>query len=417
MMDRKIEDKRWIKPKHYTYIALGVFFVAVILYLVFRDNTSTFRVEKEKLSTSEVFHGSFQDYIRVIGHVEPISVVYLDAIEGGRVEEMLIEEGSVVEKGDVILRLSNTNLSLSILNSEAQLAEKSNFLRNTQINMEQQKLNLQREILQLNHDLKRKKRTYEQNKRLYEKELIPEEEYIKSKEDYQLSRRLRDISQKRHLQDSIFRANQINKISQNLDNMQKNLELIYQRQENLNVKAPVDGQLGLLNAELGQSISRGQRIGQVNVLTSYKIKAQIDEHYIDRVRWGLTAYFERQNDTFPLKLKKVYPEVRDGRFEVDMEFTGDLPENIRTGQSYHISLQLGETEQVLQVSRGGFFQSTGGQWVFVVAPDGQSAVRRPIRIGKQNPRYYEVLEGLQAGETVITSSYETFGDNEKLVFK
>ncbi len=416
-MDRIIVDKRWIKPKHYKYIVLVIFGLGIIFFLIFRDNTSTLRVEKEKLSILETFYGPFQDYIRVIGLVEPIYTVYLDAEEGGMVKEILIEEGSMVKKGDIILRLSNTNLNLSILNSEAQLAEKANFLRETRISMEQQKLNLQREILRLNHDLIQKKRAYGQNKDLYDNELISREEYLQSQEDYKLAERLRDISQKRHEQDSIFRQNQVKKISQNLENMQKNLELIYQRQENLNLRAPVDGQLGLLKAELGQSISQGQRVGQVNVLTSYKINAEIDEHYIDRVRRGLRAYFDRQTDTFHLELKKVYPEVREGRFEVDMEFTGGLPENIRTGQSYHISLQLGETEQALQVPRGGFFQSTGGQWIYVLSPDEQFALRRTIRVGKQNPRYYEVLEGLQQGERVITSSYEIFGDNEKLVFK
>ena len=225
------------------------------------------------------------------------------------------------------------------------------------------------------------------------------------------------ISRERHAQDSIFRANQIEKISQNLENMEKNMELIYQRQDNLNVRAPVDGQLGFLNAELGQSVGPGYRIGQMNVLTSFKIRAEIDEHYIDRVRNGLNAYFERQADTFALVLRKVYPEVINGTFKVDLDFYSTMPENIRTGQSYHISLQLGETEQALQIARGGFFQSTGGQWVYVLSPDGQSALRRSIRIGKQNPRNYEVLEGLDPGEKVITSGYDAFGKNEKLVFK
>jgi HlyD family secretion protein len=199
--------------------------------------------------------------------------------------------------------------------------------------------------------------------------------------------------------------------------MQKNLELIYMRQENLNIKAPTDGQLGFLDAELGQSITLGQRVGQVNVLTSYKIKAEIDEHYIDRVRRELLGSFERQQDTFGLRVIKVYPEVRNGRFEVDLGFTGEMPGNIRTGQSYHISLQLGETQEAIQIPRGGFFQSTGGQWIFVVSADDQSAHKRSIRIGKQNPQYYEVIEGLEPGEQVVTSGYDLFGENERLIFK
>ncbi len=416
-MDRIIEDKRLIKPKHYKYIASSVFILIILLILLFRDTTSTFRVDREKITIEKVFYGSFQDYIRIIGLVEPISIVYLDAVEGGMVEEILIEEGTMVKQGDIILRLSNTNLNLSILNSEAQLAEKANFLRETELNMLQQKLLLERDLLQLDYDQIQKKRVYERNKILYADELISREEYLLSEEDYNLTKKMKELTLQRHLQDSVYRKNQVAKISQNLENMQKNLELIYLRQENLNIKAPVDGQLGFLDAELGQSINIGQRIGQVNVLTSYKINAEIDEHYIDRVRKGLYAFFDRQTDTFHLELTKVYPEVRDGRFEVDLLFRNNQPQNIRAGQSYHISLQLGETQEALQVPRGGFFQSTGGQWIFVVSEDGNSAYRRDIRIGKQNPQYYEVLEGLKPGEMVVTSGYDLFGDNERLVFK
>ncbi len=416
-MDKIIEDKRLIKPKHWKYIIGGVFVLSVIIGFVFRDPSSVYRVERDKITIEEVTHDQFQDYIRIIGYVEPISIVYLDAVEGGIVEERLIEEGSMVNKGDVILRLSNTNLNLSILNSEAQLAEKSNFLRETQINMEQQKLLLQRELINLDFDLIQKKRTYRQNEELYKDELISKEDFLRSKEDYEMAVQLKNLSNKRFYQDSIFRKNQVAKISQNLNNMQRNLELIYQRQENLNIKAPVDGQLGLLNAELGENISVGQRIGQVNVLTSYKIKAEIDEHYIDRIRQGLSASFERQEESFDLSVRKVYPEVREGRFEVDLTFTGDLPSNIRTGQSYHIGLQLGETQQAVLIPRGGFFQSKGGQWVYVVTLDGKEAIKRNIKIGKQNPQYYEVLEGLEPGEQVVTSSYDTFGENDKLVLK
>ena len=414
-MDRKIEDKRWIKPRHWKFIVPALLLIGFGTALALRDPSSTLQVDKEKITIEEVQFGPFEDYIRITGIVEPISVIYLDAVEGGIVEEILIEEGSMVKKGDVILKMSNTNLSLSILNSESQLAEKSNFLRETHINMEQQKLNLQREILNLEFDLVQKKRKYEQNKELFKEELIAREEYLRSEEDYKLALKLKELSKERNRQDSIFRKNQVEKISLNLENMERNLAMIYQRQDNLNLRAPFDGQLGMLNAQLGESIGAGQRLGQVNVLTSYKIKAQIDEHYIDRIRQDLTASFDRQDTRYGLKLKKVYPAVRDGRFEIDLVFTGELPENIRTGQSYHISLQLGETQQSLLLARGGFFQSTGGQWVYVLTEDGGTAVKRSIRIGKQNPRYYEVLEGLHKGEKVITSGYDVFGDNDKLV--
>lgn len=414
-MDRKIVDKRWIKPKHWKFIAGGVLIIAMTLTLAFRDTSSAYRIDAEKISVEKVIYGPFRDYIRIIGYVEPISTIYIDAVEGGIVENILVEEGAMVKKGDVILKLSNANLSLNILNSEAQLAEKSNFLRETYINMEQQKLNLQRELYNLEYDLIQKKRAYEQNKALYEEELISRELYLKSEEDYKLSLSLKELAMQKSQQDSIFRKNQIEKITMNLENMERNLQLIYKKQEDLNVQAPVDGQLGMLNAELGQAISPGQRVGQINVLTSYKIRAQIDEHYIDRVRTGLEASFERQSDAYQLTVNKVFPEVRKGRFEVNLIFQGKQPENTRTGQSYHISLQLGETENAVLIPRGGFFQSTGGQWIYVLTQDGKEAVKRPIRIGRQNPQFYEVLEGLEPDERAVVSGYETFGNNDKLV--
>ncbi len=416
-MDRIIKDNRRIKPKHYKYIALAIIFIAIIIIVLFQDNSSTLRIDKENITIEKAFKGKFQDYIQVTGVVEPISTVYLDAKESGIVEDILIEEGSMVKQGDVIVKMSNTNLNLSILNSEAQLAEKANFLRETQINIQQQKLELQKEILRLSHELQRKKRMHEQNNALYKDGLISKEEFTRTKEDYALANQLEAISRKKQIQDSIFRKNQITKIKANLNNMQKNLELIYQKQENLHIKTPVDGQLGMLDAELGQSISQGQRVGQINVLTSYKINAEIDEHYIDRIRKGLEAAFNRQEHEYQLAIYKVYPEVRNGRFKVDLKFTGSMPDHIRSGQSYHISLQLGVAKQALQIPRGVFFQETGGQWIFVIAKDGHSAFKKPISIGKQNPLYYEVLDGLKNGQKVITSSYELFGDYDKLVFK
>lgn len=414
-MDKKIEDKRLIKPKHWKFIIPGLLLLIVCTALILRDPTSTYQVDRQKVSIDEVKYDAFEDYIRLMGVVEPISVIYLDASEGGIVEEILIEEGNMVKKGDVILKLSNADLSMTILNSETQLAEKANLLRETYINMEQQKLSLQRDLLNLEYDLVKKKREFDHNKILHDQGFIPNDEYLQAKEEYELSLKLMELSLERNRQDSIFRKTQIRKINLNLENMERNMELVYQRQQNLHVKAPFDGQLGLLEATLGESIKQGQRIGQVNVLTSYKIKAKIDEHYIDRVIKGLEASFIRQADTFQLQVKKVYPAVRNGSFEVDLVFTGKQPENIRTGQSYHLGLQLGETQQTLLLARGGFFQSTGGQWVYVLAEDGKTARKRPIRIGKQNPRYYEVLEGLERGEKVITSGYDTFGNNDKLV--
>jgi HlyD family secretion protein len=390
----------------------------VLFYLAFfTGHVSTFKVEKDKLIIETVTRGQFNDYITVPGTVEPISTVFLDALEGGRVEEILIEEGSMVKKGDIILRLANSDLYLNILDSEAQLAEKSNFLRNTQVTMEQERIAIKRELISLKYDIERKERTYRQNSELIKDNLISKEEFIRSKEDLDMARSSQELFIERQKADSVFRSVQVETIKSNLENMRKNLALVRQRVENLNVRATVDGQLGLLVPEIGQSISRGANMGQINVLTSYKVSAQIDEHYIDRVRTQLSATLDRQGNLFNLVVRRVYPEVRNGTFEIDMIFTDTMPDNIRTGQTYYISLQLGQPKEAVLVPIGGFFQETGGQWIFVLDPSESFAIKRNISIGRKNPKYYEVLEGLQPGEKVIISGYESFGKNEKLVFK
>jgi len=413
-MDRPIEKKKGIRKKH-LYIAAGIILFLLVVYKAFfTENLSTYRVEKDKLTIATVTRGTFYNYITVTGNVEPIATIYLDAREGGRVEEKVTEEGTMVKKGDVILRLSNPDLNLSILNSEAQLAEKSNFLRNTMVTMEQERIQIKRELLNLEYDIKRKKRAYEQNKTLYADKLIPEEDYLKSKEDFEFAQRSYELYIERQKQDSVYRSIQVKQMNDNLRNMELNLQLVRERKENLNVKAPVDGQLSSLDVEIGQSVPKGSRIGQINVLTSYKVVAQIDEHYIDKVKAGLTADLERQGQKFKLRIRKVFPEVRNGRFRVEMVFTGKHPDNMRTGQTYYTRLQLGNPQKTLLLPRGSFFQETGGQWIFVLSPDQQYAVKRYIKIGRQNPKFYELLEGLKPGEKVVISNYETFGDNQRL---
>jgi len=416
-MDKPIAKKKGLQKKHIGYILGGIIILVLFYMAFFTGHVSTYKVEKDKLIIESVIQGQFNDYITVPGTVEPISIIFLDAQEGGRVEEILIEEGSMVRKGDIILRLTNPDLHLNILDSEAQLAEKENFLRNTQIAMEQDRLQIKRELLNLKYDIERKARNFQQNEILMKDNLISREEYIRSREDLEMARQSRDLFIERQSQDSIFRSVQVDNMINNLDNMRRNLNLVRQRVENLNVRATVDGQLGLLVPEIGQSISRGANMGQINVLTSYKVTAQIDEHYIDRVRTQLTATLDRQGSLFNLVVRRVYPEVRNGTFEIDMVFTDTMPDNIRTGQTYYISLQLGQPKEALLVPIGGFFQETGGQWIFVLDPSESFAIKRNISIGRKNPKYYELLEGLQPGEKVIISGYESFGKNEKLVFK
>lgn len=416
-MDKPIAKKTGIQKKHILYSGAAIAFVVLIYMAFFTDRTSTYKVEKEKLIIETIIENQFNDYITVPGTVEPITIIYLDAQEGGRVEEKVIEEGTMVKKGDVILKLTNPDLHLNILDSEAQLAEKENFLRNTQINMEQQRLQIKRDLVNIKYDIERKERNYQQNVILMKDNLISREDFIRSKEDLDMAIQSRELLLERRKQDSSFYSVNINSMINNLDNMRKNLNLVRQRAENLKVKAPVDGQLGLLTPEIGQSIQRGANMGQINVLTSYKVTAQIDEHYIDRVRTQLTATLDRQGAEFNLIVRRVYPEVRNGTFKIDMVFRDSMPQNIRTGQTYYTSLQLGQPKTAILVPIGGFFQETGGQWIYVLDPSESFATRRNISIGRKNPRYYEVLSGLSPDEKVIVSGYETFGKNEKLIFK
>jgi HlyD family secretion protein len=415
-MDKVIEKKKGIRPKHIIWIVGGLVFIFLLYKVIFTESGSTFRTEKEKLTISTVEDGLFNDYITVIGNVEPITTIFLDAEEGGKVEEKLIEEGEMVKKGDIILKLRNNDLNLSIMNSESSMAYQTNELRNTQIQMEQQKIQNKQQLLQIDYEIMRLARNYEQQKALFKEELIAKEDFLKAEEDYLRAKKNRELIFMKLIQDSIFRENQKIQMDQNLGNMQLNLKVVQQRREDLNVKAPVDGQLGLLEAEIGESINKGQRIGQINILDNFKIKALIDEHYIDRVKRELPATLDRNGTNFNLKVRKVYPDVRGGQFEIDLVFNETTPDNIRTGQTYHIKLELGESAKAVMLPRGGFFQSTGGQWVYVLSQDGSEATKRNIKIGKQNPQYYEVLEGLNADEKVITSGYEMFGTNDRITF-
>ncbi|MFN8242324.1 MAG: HlyD family efflux transporter periplasmic adaptor subunit [Bacteroidales bacterium] len=417
IMDKPIEKERGFRPRHLLYLS-GITAFGVILYLAFFvNNRSVFRTEKGKLVIEAVTRGQFNDYITLTGTVEPITTILLDAQEGGRVEDKLVEEGTMVKKGEIILKLSNPDLYMNILSSEAQLAEKENFLRNTQITMEQERIAIKRELLNLKYDIERKSRVFRQNKVLIKDSLISREEYIRSEEDLDMSVQSRELFLERQKQDSIFRSVNVETIKNDLINMRRNLALVRERVRNLDVTSPVDGELGLLSPEIGQSIARGENMGQINVLTSYKVTAQIDEHYIDRVRTQLTARLERQGSEFNLVVRRVYPEVRNGSFKVDLVFPDRMPDNIRTGQTYFISLQLGHPKEAVLVPMGGFFQETGGQWIFVLDPSGSFATKRKITIGRKNPRYIEVVDGIIPGEMVIISGYETLGKYEKLIIK
>lgn len=413
-MDKIIEKKRGLQRKHLPYVALGIAIVALLGWAFFGNHARTMSVERESLTTGDVTQGEFNDYVRLSGRAAPIQVVQVSPEEGGIVREKVVEEGARVRKGDVILRLDNSNLDLQILNSEAELAEKQNLLRNTQVAMQQDRLNNQTEQASLDMDVQRKQRTFRQNERLYKERLISEEVYMQSREDYELAQKKQGLVARRLQQDSIYRSVQMDQMEDNLENMRRNVLLIRDRRNKLEVRATIDGELGLLDVTLGQNVQAGTMVGQINDLSAFKIEADVDEHYIDRVRTGLPATFTREGRTYNLTVRKVYPEVRQGKFRIDLVFRGERPENIRIGQTHYVNLELGKPEQAILIPRGSFFQTTGGNWIFVLDPKGDKAYRRTIRIGRQNAQYYEVLDGLQPGERVITSGYEAYGENEVL---
>lgn len=416
-MDKVLEPKKGIQKKHLAWGAGILIVLLLIAYAIFGDHSSAYKVEKDRITISDVEEGLFNDYISLVGQVEPIATIYLDAIEGGRVSERLIEEGAMVKKGDIILKLENRQLYQTIMNSETSLAEKENSLRNTRVSFEASQIETRRNLLESEYNLTRKKRTYEQDSTLFRQKYISQEEYIQAREDYFYQVKLIALNRQKAKSDSIMRVTSIKSLEDDLVKMRQVFGLVRERMEDLNVKAPVDGQLGMLDAEIGQSINAGQRLGQINILTDFKLTASIDEHYIDRVSRGLSAAFERNDTKYDLTLRKVYPEVRLGQFKIDMIFNGKYPESIRTGQTYQVRLELGESQKAVIIPKGGFFQSTGGQWIYVLNASGSEAVKRPIRIGRQNPQFYEIIEGLRPGEKVVSSGYELFGDNDKLILK
>lgn len=415
-MDRQIEKKSFLR-RYAWYIAATAALAALLVWIVLGTTANTMTVDASDITISDVTRGKFDDYVRLNGQVLPIQVVQISPEEGGIVREKVVEEGTRVRKGDVILRLSNSNLDLQILNAEAELAEKQNLLRNTQVAMQQDRLNNRTEQATLDTDCDRKRRAYEQNARLYKERLISKEVYLQSREDYNLALRKQSLISQRLKQDSIYRHVQMAQMEDNLDNMRKNVLLVRDRKNKLEVRSAIDGELGLLDVELGQNIAAGQNIGQINDLSDFKVQAQIDEHYIDRVRPGLSASFSRDGKTYLLRVRKVYPEVRNGTFRTDFVFVGERPAQMRSGQTFYVELALGKSQQATLIPRGTFFQTTGGNWIFVLDKSGRKAYRRNISIARQNPQYYEVTDGLEPGERVITSGYEAFKDNEVLVIK
>lgn len=417
-MDIELKKKKYILPrKYWPWAGGGLLVIVILVWLATSNFSSTLRVDRRGLNIGTVENAQFDDYVSVDGSVVPIQVVQISPEEGGVVLEKTVEEGAHVKKGDVIVRLNNSNLDLEILNAESELAEKQNMLRSTQLSMEQDNLNNRNEALQLKMDVQTKRRAYKHQAALQKEELNSREEYLKAKEDYELAVQKEELIQQRLKKTNELNRSQVAQMTGDLASMRKNVELVRQRKAKLDVRSTIDGEVGLLDVELGQSISPGQKIGVINDLSDYKVEAQVDEHYIDRVHTGLSATFEQNGKKYQLRVRKVFPEVREGRFKIDFVFLGERPKNIRTGQTYYIDLQLGEAKKAIIIPKGTFYSVTGGSWIFVLDKDGRKAYRRKIRIGRQNPQYYEVLEGLEPGEKVIVSGYESYKDNEILVLE
>lgn len=378
--------------------------------------TSVYHADRAAVLYGEVTSGSFNDYIRLSGRVETGTVVQVSALETGIVERKWVEEGAFVNAGDIILTVSNSTLRQQILDSESQLAERQNMLRDTELAMEKERLQLRQDLLTARMETGRLKREADRQKTLYEERLTSREEYLKACEDYELAREKMKLLDERIVKDSVYRSIQIGMMRESLDNMHSNLMLVRQRADNLNIRVSHSGQLGALDAELGQNIQAGQRVGQINILGDYRIVTGIDEHYIDRVAPGLSGTVERNGAGYDVSIRKVYPEVNAGQFRADLVFTGVVPDKIRVGQTFHVDLRLGDPVEAVMVPRGSFFQTSGGHWAYVVAEDGKSAVRREIAIGRQNPRYYEVVSGLKPGERIITSSYADYGEADRIEF-
>jgi len=374
-------------------------------------------VDRERITISTVKYEPFQEFIPITGTIQPIKTFFLDVTEGGRVVKKFIEEGSFVEAGDPILKLENAQMTLSLMYNEAQLFQQINSLRGTRLAMEQNKLSLQAQMLDLDYQVMNQKRIYDINKKLYDKNLISELEFRQSEDQYNFLVKRKNLTTETVKKDSLFRLQQINQLEISVNQMKKNLNATKRQLENLTVKAPIKGQLTSLKVEIGESISPGENLGQIDAVDSFKVRAEIDEHYIARVNNGQKGEFTLSGKNYMLVIKTVFPEVKNGRFQVDMIFTGQVPDGMRRGQTLHIKLELGELSESVTVPRGGFYQTTGGQWIFVVNKSSEFAIKRKIKLGRQNTQVFEVLEGLEKGEKVITSSYDNFGDAEKIVLK
>ncbi|MGF1669590.1 MAG: efflux RND transporter periplasmic adaptor subunit [Balneolaceae bacterium] len=416
-MDRKIEKKTFT-PKRIGLIVFGIALVALFLYsFVWMDTRSRLNVDRERLMIFEVQEGGFQEFIDITGTVQPIRTNFLDAVEGGVVQDVYLESGAMVEKGDTILVLSNSNLQLSVMQQEAAIYDQINNVRNSRLNLEQNHLRLQEQLANARTELDRLEPRYKRDSALYAEEAISLQQFEETRQSYLFQKKRFELTNESYRKDSLQMVTQLNQLDDSEMRMWRSLDGVQQILDNLAVTAPIDGQLTTAELQQGQLISQGERIGQVDVLDDFKVRANIDEFYLARIVTGLRGSFTFAGERHELVIHRVFPGVREGQFQVDMLFTSGMPSGLRRGQTARIRLELDAPAEAILVERGGFYQSTGGNWIYKIEENSEIAVRQPIRIGRGNPQYFEVLEGLQPGDKVITSSYATFGDNDVLVLK
>ena len=417
-MDRVLEKKRWT-PKKIGIIAGAAAVLSFLLYsVIFADHKSSLNVKSDRLTLGQVSTGTFEEFIAIDGSVEPYKSVFLDIVEGGRVEKLFTDDGRKVEKGDTIIKLTNSTLQVDFMNRESQLYDLINQRSTSEVTMKQDQIRTLNSIAEIDFQLSTAKRAFERNEDLVKDKVIPREEFEKSKDEYLYLKKKKVLAQRSLKQDSLLMHSRLKQLDESIRRMRENINLSRSTLNNLYVIAPISGQLSTLKAEVGESKTPGANIGQIDDLNGFKVLASVDQHYISRISPGLEGEFDFNGQTYPLKITKVLPEVTNGEFRAEMEFPeGKTPEGIRRGQTLQIRLKLSSGQQATLIPRGGFYQSTGGSWVFVVNKDGEYATKRNVRLGRQNPQFYEVLDGLQPGEKVVISSYDGYGDIEKLSLK
>ena len=416
-MDRILEKKKWTTKKIATIGGIAAVVMLIVFVIISSFGKSRLNVESERMSIAEVKRSAFREFISVTGFIQPISTIYLDLQEGGRVEEIFVEDGTIMKQGQPILRLNNTDLELNLVNQETNVYNLLTQMQIAQNNARQNTISKLNQSVDVESQLIEAKRVYDMNKKLLTSNTIAQQEFKESENQYNYLLEKRKLVLEILEQDSIASVQQMEQAEQSFDGARNGLNLMRRKFADLTVRAPIDGQLTSLDAEIGQSKNKGERIGQIDVLSGFKVRVDVDEHYIYRIYSGLEGFYKQGDSTYTLVIKKVYTQVSNGRFAVDMDFQGKEPENIRRGQSLQIRIALSEETEAILIPRGGFYQQTGGNWIFRVNKNGDKAYRVPIRIGRQNPDYYEVLEGLEAGDKVVVNSYENYGDTQELIIK